>query len=326
MDALWLEKENGGRRITPLQPEPPPRDVRTLGRQTHGRPQRQAYDQARESMWWPRVEEQAKPLPAPRWWSEADFVAWLAGDWAAVATKPPRWAEKPLKRIQARVGIDAETFTALESVLFSHDVIETLDWHDPSERAAEWAIAAELELPGGTCPDLVRLGSDSRIAHVEPLAESVFAPPAKLIELFDNGGQGRKGLRLVVVTPAKFQNGWLPSGFELQGAEFRGQLRGISGEFRLRAAFVPRPLHVSGWNMVGGGRSPGSSRGGGAPKETSRLVPSGAVYFFHRLDGRPFDGEDARKLWLTALGARTDEGFGRVVPGIWDPGEPGPRE
>jgi CRISPR-associated protein Cmr3 len=129
-----------------------------------------------------------------------------------------------------------------------------------------------------------------------------------------------------VVTPAKFQNGWLPSGFDVHGGEFCGQLRSISGEFRLRAAFVPRPLHVSGWNMVGGGNVRGGKRAGGAPKETSRMVPPGAVYFFDHLHGRPFDGEDARKLWLAALGGRTDEGFGRVVPGIWDPSERGPKE
>jgi CRISPR-associated protein Cmr3 len=76
----------------------------------------------------------------------------------------------------------------------------------------------------------------------------------------------------------------------------------------LRAAVVPRPLHVSGWDMAAR-----------APKPTSRMVPPGAVYFFERVDGQPFGEAEARALWLAAIGARTDEGFGRVVPGTWNP-------
>jgi len=49
------------------------------------------------------------------------------------------------------------------------------------------------------------------------------------------------------------------------------------------------------------------------------MVPAGAVYFFERADGRSFGEDDARSLWLAALGARTEEGFGRVVPGTWSP-------
>jgi CRISPR-associated protein Cmr3 len=76
----------------------------------------------------------------------------------------------------------------------------------------------------------------------------------------------------------------------------------------LRAAFVPRPIHVSGWDMAAG-----------APKPTSRMVAPGAVYFFERADGEPFGEADARSLWLAALGTRTEEGFGRVAPGVWSP-------
>jgi CRISPR-associated protein Cmr3 len=49
------------------------------------------------------------------------------------------------------------------------------------------------------------------------------------------------------------------------------------------------------------------------------MVPPGAVYFFERADGKPFGEAEAEALWLTALGARTEEGFGRVVPGVWRP-------
>jgi CRISPR-associated protein Cmr3 len=47
------------------------------------------------------------------------------------------------------------------------------------------------------------------------------------------------------------------------------------------------------------------------------MVAPGAVYFFERADGKPFGEADARSLWLAAVGGRTEEGFGRVVPGVW---------
>jgi CRISPR-associated protein Cmr3 len=120
----------------------------------------------------------------------------------------------------------------------------------------------------------------------------------------------------MAVTPACFKGGWLPDGFDPVKVEdtweFRGGLPNIAGELLLRAAFVPRPMHISGWDMAAGK--------GGAPRGTSRLVPPGAVYFFERAaENGAFAADDARALWLAALGSRTNEGFGRVVPGIWNP-------
>jgi hypothetical protein len=50
-------------------------------------------------------------------------------------------------------------------------------------------------------------------------------------------------------------------------------------------------------------------------------VPAGAVYFLVRAgeEPQPFTADDARALWLAPVGGRTSEGFGRVVPGIWNP-------
>ena len=53
------------------------------------------------------------------------------------------------------------------------------------------------------------------------------------------------------------------------------------------------------------------------PKPTSRMVAPSAVYFFGRTDGRAFGEAEARALWLAAVGARMEEGFGRITTGIW---------
>jgi len=283
LDALWLEKVAEVRRLEPSPPSLP-----TLGRDN---------DEAREALWVPRLDEAAKPLPAPRWWSDEFFVGWLAG--RSVLADDTRNAFKPSRRVQVHVGIRPEELTADEGVLFSHDVVETLD------ADAEWAIGVEVVQPDGNRPAIATLGSDSRLARIETLSDQIFDPPAAVLDAFC---QGCFGLRLVVVSPACFEQGWLPDGLERRGSEFLGHMGPIKEEVVLRAAMVPRPVHVSGWDMASG-----------YPKRTSRMVAPGAVYFFERTDGKPFSEADAQSLWLAALGTRTDEGFGRVVPGVWIP-------
>lgn len=282
-DAVWLEGKSDVERLDPV-----PGAVPTLGRDE---------DEAREALWRPKLDGVVNPLAPPRWWSDGDFSAWLAG-----RSVPIRDRENVLalsRRLHVHVGIRAEELTADEGVLFSHNVIDTI------EKNAEWAIGVEAILPGGEVTGFATLGSDGRLVRVETLSDALFDPPDVVLKAFRKQSTG---LRLVVVTPACFERGWLPDGLERQGKEYRGQLPGLDGEVVLRAAFVPRPIHVSGWDMAAS-----------VPKPTSRMVAPGAVYFFERTDGRPFDEADACSLWLSALGDRTNEGFGRVVPGVWRP-------
>jgi CRISPR-associated protein Cmr3 len=283
LDALWLEGRREVHRLEPVQPLVP-----TLGRDD---------DEARESLWRPVLDGAGKPLAPPRWWSSTDFSAWLAGRSVAVRDREDVLATA--RRVQVHVGILPEELTADEGVLFSHDVIETLDPH------AEWAIGAEVALPDGALSGMATLGSDARLARVESLPAALFEPPARLLEAFRSPCQG---LRVVAVTALCFEKGWLPDGLKENSGTYSGRLPGIDHDVILRAAFVPRPTHVSGWDMAAN-----------APKPTSRMVAPGAVYFFERIDGKPFGEADARSLWLGALGTRTDEGFGRVVPGVWSP-------
>jgi CRISPR-associated protein Cmr3 len=238
-------------------------------------------------------EHAQKPLAAPRWWSSEAFMAWLAGKPVGVHGKSFITA----RRVQAHVGIRPEELTSDDGVLFSHDVVETLD------RSGEWALGVEVELPAGGLPSVATLGSDSRLARVESLPTTLFEPPASVLGAFRASSTG---LRLVAVSPLCFEKGWLPDGLASTNGQYRGKIVGI--EVILRAAFVSRPVHVSGWDMAKA-----------EPKPTSRMVPPGSVYFFERADGLPIGEAEANSLWLAALGTRTDEGFGRVVPGVWRP-------
>jgi len=278
-DAVWLEGRDEVRRLDPVKPSAP-----TLGRDD---------DEARELLWRPGFDGANKPLPSPRWWSNGEFTTWLAGE--VVRSGDRRLTTT--RRVQVHVGIRPEELTSDDGVLYSHDVIETL------EPDGEWALGVEVALPPGELPKVATLGSDSRLLRAESLPKALFEPPSRVLKAFRSSSTG---LRLVAVSPLCFKNGWLPDGLENTNGEYRGQLAEL--DVILRSALVPRPIHVSGWDMAKG-----------EPKPTSRMVPPGSVYFFERTDGKPFRDAEAKALWLTALGARTNEGFGRVVPGIWSP-------
>lgn len=280
-DARWLA---GHDRVHRLDPRPP--RVQTLGIDD---------DAAREALWVPELLEKSKPEPPPRWWREADMVAWLSGE--SVLADPRARPPAPILRVQTHVRIDPKSQAADDGALYSHDLVETL------ERDAEWAIGVQVALPDHTAPTIATLGSDSRLCRVEPVEDALFDPPTALLTAFQRGS---RGLRLVVVTPTIFTHGWLPDGFVRNGDVYRGTIAGL--DLILRAAFVPRPTNISGWDIHKGSAKP-----------TARAVAPGAVYFVERADGQLFGVSEARALWLAGVGQRLHEGFGRVIPGTWIP-------
>ncbi|MCU0683417.1 MAG: hypothetical protein MUF34_14450 [Polyangiaceae bacterium] len=326
-DAFWpsADRASGGAggdggSVSPLLPRPI-EVVNTLASGEH--------DGACERLWRAPSEGRAKPGARPAWWRDGDFVAWLAG-----GDVPRRDASEWLtleRRTQTHVSIRRETMTAEEGLLFTHDVLEPLVYRrrrggaqagdfargvaGASTEALEWAMGVEVRVPeggprlDGLSPPVAHFGSNGRAATLEALSPELFSAPPLLREAFRRGS---RGLRLVVVNAACFKGGWLPDGFRLEGGELRGHLPKVDAELVLRAAMVARPIHASGWDMVAN-----------QPKPIARLVSPGAVYFFERVDRRPFDESNAEALWLAPLGGRTDEGFGRMVPGVWSalPGE-----
>jgi CRISPR-associated protein Cmr3 len=291
-DAFFRADAKGEpERVLRLDPQPPL--LATLGRDN---------DVAREALWRPRIPDQAKPAKAPVWWADEALIDWLA-DPSADRRCEGAWLGLALpQHVQSHVGIDPRTLAAREEILYAHDVVETID----SEHH-EWAIGCRVS----PVEDMVRqvtLGGDRRLGRVEPAGVDLFAVPDTVTAAFASPA---KGLRLVAVTPAAFRAGWLPDGFAAASdGVYCGRLPGLETELILRAAFVPRATHVSGWDMARG-----------KPKPTTRLVPPSAVYHFVRKDGEAFPREVAKNLWFAALGQRTREGFGHFVPGVWEPVE-----
>lgn len=287
-DALYSETSRSVQRLDPVA-----REIRTLGR--GGAP-------ARERLWRPDLPP-GKPAATPAFWTEAELSSWLCGKPVARLEPEEHAARSMEARIDLRIGIDPDSGTVSESALFVTETVETLQLRE--NEIVEWAIGLEAELPDAASrlSRIFTLGSDRRLSTWESLPDELFGIPPSLT-LGD-----APGLRMIVVSPACFSAGWLPDGFTVEGDEYRGRLPGMEAELILRAAFVPRPAHVSGWDM--------KER---RPKPTRRLVAAGAVYFFEKVDRSAFTAGEMAGLWLRALGKQEerDEGFGRVVAGPWE--------
>jgi CRISPR-associated protein Cmr3 len=174
-----------------------------------------------------------------------------------------------------------------------------------------WAIGLKLELPNAQNVRVATLGGKRKLANVEELKDS---SPFGLPKAFEKGLPERcKGLRLVAVTPhhaKRTDHPCLPDFLtENDKGEFVGTLEGV-GEVVLRAAYVGRPMHVSGWDMV---------TNGGQAKPTRRLAPAGSVWFFQKKkDGADFTREELVALWMKQL-TPDEDGLNCVVPGVWNP-------
>lgn len=295
LDALFMPKPQEGGEAEIIRLDPVKVAVPTLGRDE---------TPAREALWRPALTDPRKPDPRPSWWPEEVFVDWLAKPADRRKREERDKGFRPEQRFQVHVGIDPSTGAAKEQILFAHEVIEALD-----EERMEWMLACEVH--GWKDPPsslIASLGGDRRPARMRIAEEDLLQAPDRLQDAFDQ--EKPHGVRLVTVTPMASAEGWLPQELAEQGNEYRGQLPGIAEPVLLRAAFVGRPQHVSGWDMAED-----------APKRTVRLVPPGSVYHLVKVSGSPFTGSEARPLWLAALGQKTEEGFGRVVPGLWHPKE-----
>lgn len=304
LDASFLGEVGLVRPLEPLDPrqlaERGP-GVTTLGRDD---------DPIRERLWWPvprdaDERDAGKPVEPPEWWTDEDFARWLGGSLVKAPSRLDAERARIPRRVDVRLAIDPATVTAQEGAIFANDVYETL--HRSEDMLHEWAIGCAAELPAAA--DLAArswtLGSDRRLARAEVIDAAVFddRPEATAV--------AAPRIRLIVVTPAHFARGWLPDGLEASAehGEYRGILPGIDEEVVLRAAFVGRPAHVSGWDMTEG-----------QPKPTRRLVPPGSVYFFEKLGGGSFTPAELSSLWLAALGHDVrdiDDGLNRVVAGPW---------
>jgi CRISPR-associated protein Cmr3 len=269
---------------------------------------------ATESLWFPRqVQYGAKPLEPRRLWSRSDILKWLL--------RPQRHDEvsapQPRERVDVHLAMDPDTLAAKDEALYALPTYEPLV---RGERGAIHELGLGLRVSGiedgmDLTRHVWRIGGEGRFATAARLAPEALAPPDALT----GNWQESHLLRLMTVTPARFETGWRPDWlFPVAvdgGIRFEGLLPILDRQVTLRAAYVERPWWASGWDLARY-----------EPKPSVAHVPAGAVYYLESL-AEPFTAADIEKLWLASIQVPKDperpetsaghDGFGLVLPGSW---------
>lgn len=226
----------------------------------------------------------------PEFWHWDRMNAWLlqGGPGVSTGTRAAVGIPRLSRQKRVHVGIAAESQAAAEGMLFSTEGLEF-----SLGRVGRLAIVTRLENPmDSKFAKTSHIGGEGRTALWSEDAVDWPVAPGALA--------GKKFIRLILVTPGAFDAGWRPGW--LNGDEIPGH-PGL--RLQLMAAAVPKPLPVSGWNLLANKRLPKASR---------LLAPAGSVYFCEVLQG------DALELWLKPVSDRVQDrldGFGIVIVGDW---------
>jgi CRISPR-associated protein Cmr3 len=237
---------------------------------------------------------------APRYWRWKNFQDWLIHPKDHIEVELEKWGhEGPATETRVHVGIQpskpnrASSLTAIDGALYQTRGLEFTDIPKgnglSSARRLALAIATDADgLKAGLAP----LGGERRLA-----SWSVSKTPK--VDLFSENGLDllkeriakkiaeTRACRLILLTPAHFVDGFLPT-WLTQATPALG--------VTVRAVAIQRPQVVSGWDFD---RRHGA-RCEGRPKPTRRLAPAGSVYFLELGSS----DDNAVKLWIEQVWMR----------------------
>lgn len=252
---------------------------------------------------------------APRFWKWAKFEDWL--------TNP---ADFPIESLydfgigslpqdeRSHVGIERDTQASEQGSLFQTRGLEfTRQKQKKDDGSSKLATATRLALAVRTDATNIKsgiasLGGERRLVSWRAFQGAVDLLAMPCPQVIIESLIVTKACRVVLLTPAHFDQGWRPRWMVDNKAGLENELM-----IELRAAGMNRYQVVSGWNF----EVPG-------PKPTRRLVPAGAVFFL-KLQGTGAEIEAwARAVWMGCvsddLPSRKD-GFGLAALGVWTEGK-----
>jgi CRISPR-associated protein Cmr3 len=141
---------------------------------------------------------------------------------------------------------------------------------------------------------LLRLGGDHRSAFYKEVSFQML--DAEVIKKKVNN---TRRFKLILLTPAIFNNGWLPDWIDVRSGE--GLINGIS--LKAVSAAIGKPLYAGGFDFVKG-----------KPKDMKKAVPQGSVYYFEITHGST--DEVFNTFWLRSISTdKQKEGFGISIIG-----------
>lgn len=236
---------------------------------------------------------------APRFWRWEKLQEWLEN---------PGNDEQPLKledlgipglTIESRlhVKIDSNTQTAAEGMLFQTSGLEFAHREDQKNLQDTQEFGLLVETDAHLCSGVDFLGGERRMVNWNTNGHRFPQCPSGLAEKIKE----QKACRLLLATPALFEQGYLPTWIKTCTP---------NASVQIVAAAVPRYQAVSGWDYKLK-----------CPKPSRRLAPAGSVYFL-KLEGEPQAIEQfIETTWLQNISDDEQDrrdGFGLALLGAWD--------
>lgn len=238
-----------------------------------------------------------KPQSGAAYWDLEDVLAWQSGKKLTFEEVGKRGAQSLPVEARTHVGISRATLAAEEGRLFqtaAYDLAAPALAHHQGWEDTRYGfvIRTQADLQDGS---LVRFGGEGRLSRLDKISDDVFRRPENIAS---------NGFTLTLLTPALFENGWLPAW--LDGKTLTGTLPHTGLQVRLRAAAIDRWQPVSGWDLQQH-----------APKAMRKAVAAGAVYWFEIQSGDAAELAHAQWQAFCDNGQDCKDGFGIGLIGQW---------
>jgi CRISPR-associated protein Cmr3 len=255
------------------------------------------------------------PLGIPAFWRWEKLAEWLR---RPVDREPVDLAELgithlPVER-RVHISIQPGERVGIDGALFETAGLRFLQPGPSSLAPRRFALSlrvGESEIEGrrlALLEQVAPLGGERRLAHWAPAQNPWPSLPPEIRQRISE----TRRARLILATPALFANGALP-GWSNDAWPYGGNVRAT-----VRAACVPRPDIVSGWDLAYD-NGPGKKKG--RPKPTRRLAPAGSVYFIELAGATEDVARWCETTWLAPVSdfeQERQDGFGLAFLGTWE--------
>lgn len=261
------------------------------------------------------------PEGIPSFWKWEEMKSWLInpGDRHSVDLSSLGIRKLPIET-RANLALQPGERVGIDGMLFQTSGLRFLyqEKEEDDRRLSPQRLALSVGCPGGSAggralaleEQIAPLGGERRLARWRQSSQAWPTLPEEVRESVVK----KRRARLILLTPAIFSNGALPG--------WNGKLWPWGNkalEVTVKAACVPRPEVVSGWDLAA---SNGNGKPKGRPKPTRRLACAGSVYFVELEGGSEADVRRwCEETWLACvsddLQGRRD-GFGMVALGTWE--------
>jgi CRISPR-associated protein Cmr3 len=260
--------------------------------------------------------EKLKGKPAKdtlKFWFYKNMQAWLLSDTSDQLPANEQGIQNLPVEIRTHVSINPETHTARTGHLFQTAGLDFSRQRAVSDennkqwgwQQKEYALACQFQEDFGNTYRTI--GGESRLGKIEKVDNLIPDCPSELGKIINQS----KGFRLILVTPAIFEQGYIPDWIDKDSMQ--GNYRGM--KLKLHAVAVSRWQAGTSWDMAST-----ASKTGKGMRSLKRLVPAGTVYWFERLSGTI----QASGFWITSISnedkpeQRANDGYGLTILGIWN--------